>query len=98
MIEVLCPECHAVLGDIDVSYTHYMRWPLLSCPCGFEGPVEWVNPSLPGTLTLEEERNLLEQQKTIARKQGRLSGSPGQLMSFPQLFDDDSTDNPPREA
>ena len=44
-IDILCPKCSAVLGTADPAF-RLLRFPSISCSCGFTGPYDWVNPQL----------------------------------------------------
>ena len=44
-IDIPCPKCSAVLGSADPTF-RLLRFPSISCSCGFTGPYVWVNPQL----------------------------------------------------
>lgn len=82
-IPIQCPNCQQSLGSCSPAI-RYLRFPSIQCKlCGFDGPYEWVNPSL-GT-TVDEERARLEHQKSIAYSLDTPQSIPFRESAVPQV-------------
>lgn len=44
MVEILCPECKKALYSINAAVMCRVCFPRVVCECGFDGPLEWINP------------------------------------------------------